>query len=87
MVRMSATEVARNFSAVVNRVGAGEEVEIVRNGTPVAELRPPSRPKGMSGRAFRELLAGLPPVDAGFAGDVEAAQREIWPAVEQWPAS
>ena len=26
MVRMSATEVARNFSAAINRVGAGEEI-------------------------------------------------------------
>jgi hypothetical protein len=32
MVRMSATEVARNFSAVVNRVLAGEEIEVIRNG-------------------------------------------------------
>jgi prevent-host-death family protein len=87
MIRMSATEVARNFSAVVNRVGAGEEIEIVRNGTPVAELRPPSTPRGISGRAFKELMASLPPVDEGFARDVEAVQKEIWPAVDKWPAS
>jgi len=84
---MSATEVARNFSAVVNRVGAGEEIEIVRNGVPVAELRAPSRPRGISGTALRELLAGLPPVDADFARDVQDAQREIWPAADEWPAS
>jgi antitoxin (DNA-binding transcriptional repressor) of toxin-antitoxin stability system len=84
---MSATEVARNFSAVVNRVDAGEEIEVVRNGTPVAELRPPSRPRGMSGKALKELIAGLPPVDGSFARDVEAVQREIWPAVDKWPAS
>src|SRR2546423_1449813 len=38
MVRMSATDVARHFSAVVSRVGAGEEIEIVRNGALVAQL-------------------------------------------------
>jgi prevent-host-death family protein len=87
MVRMSATEVARNFSAVVNRVGAGEEIEIVRNGTPVAELRPPSRPRGITGRELKELIASLPPVDKDFARDVEEAQKEIWPPVNRWPAS
>jgi antitoxin (DNA-binding transcriptional repressor) of toxin-antitoxin stability system len=87
MVRLSATEVARNFSAVMNRVGAGEEIEIVRNGATVAELRPPSRPRGISGKALKGLLASLPPVDEGFARDVEAARNEIWPAAEKWPAS
>lgn len=39
---MSATEVAREFSAVVNRIGAGEEIEVVRNDVPVVQTRPPS---------------------------------------------
>src|SRR5680860_395769 len=39
MTRLSATEVARSFSAIVNRVGAGEEIEVVRNGVPVATGR------------------------------------------------
>ncbi len=84
---MSATEVARNFSAVVNRVGEGEEIEIVRNGTPVAELRRPSRPRGITGREFKELMASLPAVDEDFARDVEAAGKEIWPSADRWPAS
>jgi len=87
MVQMSATEVARNFSAVVNRVIAGEEIEVIRNGTPVAELRRPSRPRGITGREFKELMASLPPVDEDFARDVEEARREIWPPLDQWPAS
>jgi antitoxin (DNA-binding transcriptional repressor) of toxin-antitoxin stability system len=87
MTRMTATEVARNFSAVINRVGAGEEIEIVRNGTPVAELRRPSRPRGITGREFKELLASLPPVDEDFARDVEKAAKEIWPPLDKWPAS
>lgn len=87
MVQMSATEVARNFSAVVNRVDAGEEIEIVRNGKPVAELRPPSKPRGLSGDAWRRFVENLPPVDEDFARDVEEAQKEIWPPLDQWPAS
>lgn len=38
MTRLSATEVARDFSAVVNRVGAAEEIEVVRNGVPVVQI-------------------------------------------------
>jgi antitoxin (DNA-binding transcriptional repressor) of toxin-antitoxin stability system len=87
MVRLSATEVARNFSEVMNRVDAGEEIEIVRNGTPIAELRRPSRPRGISTIALRELLESLPPIDEAFARDVEEASRTIWPDVDRWPSS
>jgi antitoxin (DNA-binding transcriptional repressor) of toxin-antitoxin stability system len=86
MVRMSATEVARNFSAVINRVGAGEEIEIVRNGAPVAELRRPSRPRRLSGDAWRRFVESLPPVDEDFARDVEEARKKIGPPVSKWPA-
>ncbi|HEX3324488.1 MAG TPA: type II toxin-antitoxin system prevent-host-death family antitoxin [Solirubrobacterales bacterium] len=41
MTRLTATEVSRNFSRVVNRVDAGEEVEVVRNGIPIVHMRPP----------------------------------------------
>jgi antitoxin (DNA-binding transcriptional repressor) of toxin-antitoxin stability system len=86
MVRMSATEVARNFSAVVNRVGAGEEIEIVRNGAPVAELRRPSRPRRLSGEAWQRFIESLPPVDEGFARDVHEARESLAPPVGKWPA-
>ncbi|MBA3807573.1 MAG: type II toxin-antitoxin system prevent-host-death family antitoxin [Solirubrobacterales bacterium] len=84
---MSATEVARNFSAVMNRVGAGEEIEIVRNGAPIAELRPPSKPHGISGSALKTMMAHRSHLDGDFARDVGAAGRDIWPAADQWPAS
>lgn len=86
MVQMSATEVARNFSAVVNRVIAGEEIEVVRNGAPVIELRRPSRPRGITGREFKELMASLPPVDEDFARDVEEARRKLGPPKSAWPS-
>lgn len=87
MARMSATEVARNFSAVINRVGAGEEIEIFRNGARVAELRRPSRQRTIRGREFRELLASLPPADADFARDVEEARRQLGSPGSPWPSS
>ncbi len=86
MVRMSATEVARNFSAVINRVGAGEEIEIVRNGAPVAELRRPSRPRRLMGVEWRRFVASLPAVDEDFARDVEAVRASVGPPVGKWPA-
>jgi prevent-host-death family protein len=86
MVRMSATEVARNFSAVINRVDAGEEIEIVRNGSPVAELRRAARPRRLRGDAWQRFVTNLPVVDEDYARDVEQASREIWPPLDQWPA-
>ncbi len=41
MARLSATETARNFSAILNRVATGEEFEITRNGTTIAVIGPP----------------------------------------------
>ena len=86
MVRMSATEVARNFSAVINRVGAGEEIEIVRNGAPVAELHGPSRPRRLAGEDWRRFVESLPVVDDDFAREVEEARRSVGPPVSKWPA-
>lgn len=71
----------------MNRVGAGEEIEIVRHGAPVAELRPPSRPHGLSASAWRALIARLPAVDDDFARDVEAARTAIGPPAQKWPPS
>jgi antitoxin (DNA-binding transcriptional repressor) of toxin-antitoxin stability system len=86
MVRMSATEVARNFSAVINRVGAGEDIEIVRNGATVAELRRPSHPQRLKGDAWRRFVATLPVVDEQFARDVEEARANIGSPVSKWSA-
>ncbi len=83
---MSATEVARNFSAVINRVGAGEEIEIVRNGAPVAELRRPSRPRRLKGEAWRTFIGGLPAIDEDFAQDVREVRQSVGPPVNKWPA-
>jgi prevent-host-death family protein len=87
MVRMTATEVSRDFSSVLNRVDAGEEIEIVRNGSPIAELRSPSRPRGLSGPAFKALMERLPALDEDFAPDVEKARSALGPPVSKWPSS
>lgn len=86
MVRLTATDVARSFSAVMNRVDAGEEIEIVRNGVPVAELRPAPRRRTISAEAWRELMASAPAVDEAFAQDVAHARETVEPPVSAWPS-
>ena len=83
---MTATQVSRNFSAALNRVFAGEEIEIVRNGATVARLAPPERPRLLTGERLRELIASLPPVDDNFVSDLEDIRREVGPPTSAWPS-
>lgn len=87
MVRMTATEVSRHFSDAINRVDSGEEIEIVRNGRAIAELRRPAQPVGISGAALRELMESLPPLDADFAHEVEHARASLGSETGAWPES
>jgi prevent-host-death family protein len=84
--RLTATEAARNFSEVLNRVAAGEEFEIVRNGAPVAILAPP-RVRLLPASRLTALLRSLPSVDAAFAEDLRRIRREAGPPPESpWPS-
>lgn len=86
MTRLSATQVAREFSAVVNRIGAGEEIEVVRNGVPVVEMRPPT-PSGLIPAArWDELMRSIPAPDEHYARDVEAARKEAGLPPDPWPS-
>lgn len=86
MTRLTATEVARNFSQVVSRVDAGEEVEIVRNGVPIVQMRPAQGHQLVSAARWRELMDSAPAVDGDFASDVEAARDTIGPPRAAWPS-
>jgi prevent-host-death family protein len=86
MISLTATEVARRFSQVISRVGAGEEVEVVRNGVPVAQLGPARRPKVVSAARWRELMDSAPAVDEDFERDVEASRETIGPPDSAWPS-
>lgn len=86
MTRMSATEVARRFSDVLNRVASGEEIEVTRAGAEVAVIGPP-RTRLLSSDRFRELLASAPPVDHAFADDMRALRRSVGaPEAAPWPS-
>ena len=86
MIRLTATEVARSFSHIINRVGAGEEIEIVRNGAPIAELRPASARPTITAAQWRELMETLPAVDEDFSRDVRASREAFGPPSSAWPS-
>lgn len=85
MTRVTATEAARRFSEMLNRVAAGEEIEVTRAGAPVAVLAPPGT-RLLSEERFRELLASAPPVDREFARDVRAIRESTGPPESSWPS-
>jgi prevent-host-death family protein len=85
VARITATEAARNFSAVLNRVAAGESVEVIRNGAPVAVIAPPAV-RWISADRFRDLIVDAPAPDEGFAADVRSARRSVGPADASWPS-
>ncbi len=73
--RLSATEAARNFSELLNRVRyRGETFIIERGGEAVGELRP-AAPSRFTGADFVALMSCMPPVDEEFLEAVEEAAR------------
>jgi len=82
---MTATDAARSFSDVLNRVADGEEIEITRSGAPVAVISPP-KSKLISAGRFRELIASAPLPDTGFADDVRAARESVGAPEDPWPS-
>lgn len=83
---MSATQVAREFSAVVNRIGAGEEIEVHRNGVPVVHMSPATAGHLVSVDWWRELIDSAPSPDEDFADDVEAGRESVGPPSGEWPS-
>lgn len=80
---MTATQAAREFSAVLSRVAAGEEIEITRNDAPIAVLAP-LRSRLLSAGRFRALMASAPVVDASFADDLHEIRATVGPPDASW---
>jgi antitoxin (DNA-binding transcriptional repressor) of toxin-antitoxin stability system len=73
--RVSATDAARNFSDLLNRVRyRGESFDVVRNGEVVAQVIVPPLSHASVGRLFELLEAAR--VDDGFAYDLERVQAD-----------
>jgi antitoxin (DNA-binding transcriptional repressor) of toxin-antitoxin stability system len=78
VLRLTATEAARHFSAVLGRVAAGEDVEIVRNGATVAVI---AAPPGL--RTATRVLHGS---GDSFADDLAALEADLEAPPEAWAA-
>ncbi len=65
-------DLRNHYGDLLRRVQAGETLDIVRDGVPVASLTPPRRPLGTSRARVHEIYAGADPIDrAGFFADVD----------------
>jgi prevent-host-death family protein len=73
---MTATEAARSFSDVLNRVAAGDEIEGTRRGAPVAVIGPLAA-RLVSAARFRKPIATAPRPDDDFAIEVRAAHEAV----------
>ena len=80
---MTATDAARRFSELLNRVAAGEEIAVTRSGAEVAVISPP-KSQLVSAERFRELIATAPRPDEHFLDDVRAARGSVGPPEDAW---
>ena len=85
--RITATELAKSLSDVLNRVRyRGERFRIERNGEPIATLIPAAPAAGVTMRELLSLVKDLGSPDEDFAADLEAihsAQTKTSPPL--WP--
>src|SRR5438105_3501969 len=85
MITVTATQAARNFANILDKVERGETIVITRDGVPVGRLAPERR------TSAERLKAALRdnPADEGFADDLEAAHAGLRAAftdeVRGWP--
>jgi hypothetical protein len=85
--RVSATEAARNFSELLNRVRYQRRAFIVeRGGAAVCEIRPIYRSEAFTGADLARLLATLPEAPKAYLKAVEehiagqpSAETTKWP--------
>jgi antitoxin (DNA-binding transcriptional repressor) of toxin-antitoxin stability system len=76
--RITATELARNLSDILNRVRyQGERFLVERNGEAVAVLEAPVDHKIFTAADFSEWWTKVPKPDPEFWDDVEEARRQM----------
>jgi prevent-host-death family protein len=74
--RISATNAARNFSDLLNRVHyKGDSFVIVRNGEEVGRLEPMTAKPTTTFRELVDLVRSMGPPDEDFANDLEEIHR------------
>lgn len=74
--RVSATQAARSFSDLLNRIRyRGEAFIVERGGEPVCRMLPAEPPRRFTLRELALLLREAPRPDPGYAKDVRRAVR------------
>jgi antitoxin (DNA-binding transcriptional repressor) of toxin-antitoxin stability system len=77
--RVSATEAARKFSKILNRVAyKGETFIVERSGKPICEISP-TRSKKFTGRDFAEMIKSVPRPDQQYFDEVEEVIKNRQP--------
>ncbi len=77
--RISATEAARKFSEILNRVAYRRETFVVeRSGKPICEISP-ARVKKFTARDFVEMIKSAPRPDDQYFEDVEEIIKKRQP--------
>jgi prevent-host-death family protein len=84
---ITATELSKNLSDVLNRVRyRGERFTVARNGEPLAVLGPVDVPSRITLRELAAQMGDIPLPDANFADDVEAMRHALGSAEPPaWP--
>ncbi len=88
VTRITATELARNLSDILNRVHyRGEEFIVERGGEAIADIGPAALPRGITAQELVSRLGDLALPGEGFADELEAIQAEQ-PKAEapEWPS-
>ena len=80
--QLSATDAARNFSELLDRVErTGESVVVVRHGRPVATIGPPA---AGNGKALLDLLRAHKP-DPDLVDEIRELREFVGPPQDRWP--
>lgn len=85
MRELSASEVSRNFSAVLNSAERGETIVVTRAGKRVALIAPAPRANGAALREVFRRWEGNVAFDDTFAGNVAAARDAASAALDTDP--
>ena len=81
MKQLSATDVSRRFSEVLDDVERdGESYVVVRHGRPVATIGPAS---GGTGKALKEALRDHE-ADGAWAGELRELRESMEPVTDPW---
>ncbi|RVG68710.1 type II toxin-antitoxin system Phd/YefM family antitoxin [Sinorhizobium meliloti] len=65
-----------HLSELVDRVEAGDSIEITRRGKPVARLTAVARPRKRIDAALLQSLTATMPLQSGSAGDLVRSMRD-----------